>query len=180
MRALIGVGGNVGSEAELRERFHEAIYQLARRRFTGDMEASPLYRSAPIGPVAEQPPFLNLVVAVELAQALEPAELLAALLEIEGALGRVRGVAPGPRPIDLDLLAVGDLVVDDPGPPALALPHPRLRERAFVLRPLADLVGDDWRIPGTGERVGDRLADPEVASQAIEAIGELSLPRRRR
>jgi 2-amino-4-hydroxy-6-hydroxymethyldihydropteridine diphosphokinase len=180
MRALIGVGGNVGTEAELRERFHEAIYQLARRRFTGDMEASPLYRSAPVGPVAEQPPFLNLVVSIELAGPIEPVDLLAALLEIEGDLGRVREVEQGPRTIDLDLLAVDELVMADPGPPALVLPHPRLRERAFVVRPLADLVGQDWIIPGTGERLGDRLVDPDLASQAIEPLGPLSLPRRRR
>ena len=69
-------------------------------------------------------------------------------------------------------------LVDDPGPPRLIVPHPRVCERAFVLRPLAELVGPDWRIPHTSRTVADCLADPAVAAQAIEIYAPIDLASR--
>jgi 2-amino-4-hydroxy-6-hydroxymethyldihydropteridine diphosphokinase len=97
---------------------------------------APLYRSAAVSPI-EQPPFLNTVVVGR--SALEPSELLALAKRLERDAGRVPGPRWGPRPLDVDLLLVGDreLRRED-----LEVPHPRLAERGFVLAPLVDLLPD--------------------------------------
>lgn len=97
--------------------------------------------------------YLNAVVLVE--TELRPRELLDRLLEIERAYGRVRvaGERWGARTLDLDLLFVGDAVVNEPG---LVLPHPRLHQRAFVLRPLAE-VAAEWVHPRLGVSVGEMV-----------------------
>ena len=92
-------------------------------------------------PPSAQPPYVN--GAVRLAGAADPHALLAALHAIEAEAARVRAERNGPRTLDLDLLAVGGRVVADA---TLALPHPRLAERAFVLLPLCD-VAPDWVHP---------------------------------
>jgi len=98
----------------------------------------------PVG-FLDQPPFLN--AAAELETELSAPDLLARLLDVERRLGRVRGDARfGPRTIDLDLLLYGEEEIDEPG---LRIPHPRLAERAFVLRPLAELE-PDLVVPGKG------------------------------
>jgi len=95
---------------------------------------SPVYETAPWG-YSDQPSFLNMVIHCE--TDLSPQELLAHLKELEQALGRVPTFRNGPRLIDLDILFYGELTLDTP---SLALPHPRLHERAFVLVPLNDLA----------------------------------------
>jgi 2-amino-4-hydroxy-6-hydroxymethyldihydropteridine diphosphokinase len=177
--ALIGLGGNEGAPAALVARLRAAADAVAALPAVRALRRSPVYRTAPVGPVAEQPPFLNAALAAEVdpgaacgADPTAPAQrLLADLLAIERRLGRDRtaGVRGGPRPIDLDLLTYGDLVADVPG---LTLPHPRLAERGFVLRPLADLLGPDWPAPGRGRTLAECLA--AVADQAV-APTELTL-----
>lgn len=163
MNAYVSAGGNVGADSEIIERFREAARQLPVSR------SSRVYRTAPVGPVADQPPFLNVALELSLPEpVVDPPALLASLHAIETALGRdrSRAVRFGPRAIDLDLLLVGDLVaLGDP----LLLPHPRMHERAFVLRPLAELVGEDYALPG-GKTIADCLADPEVAAQDTELV----------
>lgn len=123
----IGLGSNIAPERHL----PAAIAELARAvRLTG---VSPVYRTPPWG-LAEQASFLNAAAAAE--TALPPLDLLDILLEIELRLGRERALRWGPRTIDLDLLCHGDTVLDHP---RLQLPHPRLHERAFALKPLCDL-----------------------------------------
>ncbi len=158
---VIGLGGNVGGEPAVRERFVRAREALA---LLGDVKSAPLYRSAPIGPV--QPAFLNTAVRVRY-EAGTPGELIATVLEFERLLGRDRrGEARnGPRPIDLDVLAWGTRQLRTP---ELELPHPRLVERRFVLQPLVDLFGDDLRVPGTNSTAGALLH--RVAAQSVERI----------
>jgi 2-amino-4-hydroxy-6-hydroxymethyldihydropteridine diphosphokinase len=122
------------------------------------------YRTPPWG-VTDQPPFINCAIAVE--TALSPRALLDRALTVERALGRDRSQEQrwGPRTIDIDLLAYGDLSLDEPN---LTLPHPRLFERAFVLVPLAEIVPE--RIIA-GRRVGD-------AAARIDAGGIEKLPTR--
>lgn len=95
---------------------------------------SPVYETEPEY-VTDQPAFLNMVLCGE--TRLEPEHLLRRLKEIERDLGRVRSLRYGPRLIDLDIIFFGDRTVDAPG---LVIPHPRLGERLFVLKPLSDIA----------------------------------------
>lgn len=114
---------------------------------------SPWYRSAPV-PASDQPWYVNGVAEVE--TNLSADTLLIQLHAVEAELGRVRGTLNAARQIDLDLIDYGGEIA--PGGPGRAiLPHPRLAERAFVLKPLADLA-PDWRHPVTGAAIGDLLA----------------------
>lgn len=142
---FIGLGANLRS----------ARYGAPRKSLAAAMEGlnandiivgarSGWYRSAPI-PASDQPWFVNAVVAV--ATALAPAALLDRLHRIEAEFGRVRGAANAPRVLDLDLIDYDGLVLDGPTPPIL--PHPRLRQRAFVLLPLAE-IAPGWTDPRSG------------------------------
>lgn len=133
--AYIGLGSNLGDrEASIRE----AARLIGARRLSAVVETEPWGNE-------QQPMFLNAVAEVE--TELDPRPLLDRLLEVERQLGRERGgVHWGPRTIDLDLLLYGDHVIDEPG---LTVPHPFLRERLFVLEPLAELAPDAL-VPGLG------------------------------
>ena len=134
----VGLGGNLGAEAEILARFDDACLTLAARAArAGDVRRSPVYRSAPAGPVTAQPDFLNMVAGFPPGGGLTPRGLLALLQEIEARHGRTREVDKGPRTLDLDLLLFGEELVVEPD---LVVPHPRLGHRAFVLQPLLDLL----------------------------------------
>ena len=126
MRAYLGLGSNLGDRWSILREAVAALPDLS--------EVSPVYETAPVGGPADQPPYLNLVVALD--TALTPRELLQLANRLEAAAGRVRVERWGPRTLDVDVLLVGDLVVDEPD---LQVPHPRMGERLFVLVPLADL-----------------------------------------
>lgn len=142
MRAYVGLGANLGDREATIRRAVALLDDLADVAVVG---VSTLRETEPWGPV-EQPSYLNGAAAVE--TDIGPRELLDALLDVERRLGRNRGDEErwGPRTIDLDLLLYGDLVLDEPG---LAVPHPRLHERRFVLDPLAELAPDAV-VPGRG------------------------------
>ncbi len=130
-RAYIGLGANLGErEATLRDavRRLEAVGRV--------VAVSPLYETDPVG-YLDQPAFLNAAAAVE--TGLDAGEIVRALLAIEREMGRTRTFRNAPRTLDLDLLLLGDEIVDAPG---VTLPHPRMHERAFVLAPLAVIAGD--------------------------------------
>jgi 2-amino-4-hydroxy-6-hydroxymethyldihydropteridine diphosphokinase len=145
--AYVGLGSNLGDRAAHLAR---ALGALPPRGLVV-AAVSAIYETEPVGGPA-QGPYLNAVARVE--TALPPAEAMAALLAVEKDFGRVRTVANAPRVIDLDLLLHGDAVVREPG---LTVPHPRLHERRFVLRPLAD-VGAAARHPVLGLTVAELLA----------------------
>jgi 2-amino-4-hydroxy-6-hydroxymethyldihydropteridine diphosphokinase len=137
----------------------------------GPLRIAPLYRSDPLSPVA-QPDFLNTAAVGN--TTLEPEAVLALAKALELAAGRRSGVRFGPRPLDIDLLLYGDRRSDAP---ELTLPHPRLRERRFVLQPLAD-VAPDWPVPPDGTPVREllaRLPAPQ-GSARVERIGWTALP----
>lgn len=149
--AFIGMGGNLPSESGAPEATLAAA--CGRLRELGRIAArSSLYSTTPVG-FADQPRFVNAVAAVE--TALSPFQLLGALLLIEKQFGRNRAASftNGPRTLDLDILLYGDFVV---GEPALQIPHPRLRERAFVLVPLNE-IAPDVRDPRTGRSAAELL-----------------------
>lgn len=142
-KVAIALGSNLGDrEAHL-------AYAVARLRdLLGDVRVSSWHRTAPMG-VAPQPDFLNgaLVGTTDL----PPRALLEALLAIERDRGRRRDAPGAPRTLDLDLLLYNEDVIDEPG---LQVPHPRFRERPFVLEPLAEIAGA-WRDPVTGRTIAE-------------------------
>ena len=118
-----------------------------------DVRVSSWRETAPVA-VQPQPSFLNGVVT-GLASQPSPRVLLTTLLDIERERGRERPNIGAPRTLDLDLVLFGDAVVDEPG---LRVPHPRFRERLFVLEPLAEVAGD-WVDPETGRSVEELLEE---------------------
>ena len=143
MRAYIGLGSNLGDREST---IQAAVGRLAATPEVELIGVSTLRETDPVGPVTDQPRFLNGAAAVE--TSLGAGALLDRLLAIEAELGRTRdGPAGGPRTIDLDLLLYGDERIDEPG---LQVPHPRLHEREFVLEPLAELGWHPTRQGYTG------------------------------
>jgi 2-amino-4-hydroxy-6-hydroxymethyldihydropteridine diphosphokinase len=146
--ALIALGGNVG---DVRATLEQAIAALCDGRVVQLLARSSDYKTPPWG-VEDQPPFVNcaIVAATELA----PVALLHRAQTAERRFGRNRADEQrwGPRTLDIDLIAYGDVSIDTP---ELTLPHPRLFERAFVLVPLAEIV-PERRIAGV--RIIDALA----------------------
>jgi 2-amino-4-hydroxy-6-hydroxymethyldihydropteridine diphosphokinase len=141
-RAYVGLGSNLGDrEATIRR----AAELIGTRRLSSIRETEPWGYE-------DQPRFLNAVAEVDTDEG--PRALLGRLLAVERELGRTReGPRWGPRTIDLDLLLYGDETVDEPG---LAVPHPRLHERLFVLEPLSEL-DPTLEVPGKA-MVADLLA----------------------
>ena len=115
---------------------------------------SSLYSTRPVG-YAEQPRFVNAVLALE--TSLAPQALLRQLLDIEKAFGRDRssGIPNGPRTLDLDILLIGDLEISEAG---LELPHPRMEQRAFVLEPLHE-IAPQLNVAGRGKTVAQLLEE---------------------
>lgn len=152
--AYIGLGANLG---DARAALDAAFVAIAVLPETSLRRASSLYRSAPVDSVGLD--YLNAVVLVD--THLEPRALLGALQVIEHTHGRRRPYRNAPRTLDLDLLLYGAQCLDTP---VLTLPHPRLHERGFVLRPLAEL-SPDLVIPGRGpvgrllQRAGQQRVD---------------------
>ncbi|MGE4218485.1 MAG: 2-amino-4-hydroxy-6-hydroxymethyldihydropteridine diphosphokinase [Alphaproteobacteria bacterium] len=141
VEVFIALGSNLGNRVD--------NLSLAMKTLEGFVTLSawsPTYDTAPEY-VTDQPRFLNMVVRGE--TALSCPDLLMRLKRIEADLGRVPGQRFGPRPIDLDILFYGDAVIDLPD---LIVPHPRLAERVFVLRPLSD-IAPGKRHPVTGQTV---------------------------
>lgn len=171
---VVGLGGNAGTEAEILARFARARDHLAALATVTGVTASPIYRTAPQGPVTDQPDFLNAACALVMTGRLDPSALVAELLAIEARLGRDRKTETpqGLRPIDLDLLLAGMIAGTFAGPPQVIVPHPRLCQRRFALAPVCDLLGPDVVIPGTGKTLGQHLADPLILAQPLSPAGE--------
>lgn len=136
-----------------------AVAALRKLPTTRVLHLSPIYASKAWGKTDQQD-FVNMVVEIE--TEIEPADLLRQVKYIEAVQGRVPGERWGPRPLDIDILLYGDQRVDAPG---LVIPHPRMWERAFVLRPLADLA-PDLVAPG-GMPIQGLLERQDIASQGV-------------
>ncbi|HEN46913.1 MAG TPA: 2-amino-4-hydroxy-6-hydroxymethyldihydropteridine diphosphokinase [Mizugakiibacter sp.] len=165
--AYIGLGANLGN---LEEQLRQAAGDLATLPDSRLLAGSRLYRSPPWGSVS-QPWYLNAVVAME--TGLTAGDLLQSLLAIERRHGRVRGALRyGPRTLDLDLLLYGEVTI---AVADLQVPHPRMGERTFVLRPLAELA-PRLQIPGLGS-ISELLAQlDDSACVPVAATLEPGLP----
>ena len=155
--AYVGIGSNLLDPAAQVKSALAALKSLPRTRV---LKSSSLYRSSPVGHT-QQPDFVNAVTSLE--TGLEPFELLAELQKIEKKHGRERSFKDAPRTLDLDLLLFNDQVIHKPD---LQIPHPRMHERAFVLKPLLE-IAPGIAIPGVGPAAA-RL--PEIADQRVERI----------
>jgi 2-amino-4-hydroxy-6-hydroxymethyldihydropteridine diphosphokinase len=116
-----------------------------------NLRVSTFHDTAPIG-VGAQPTFLNATAVGE--TSLSARALLDTLLTVEREFGRERPFSGAPRTLDLDLILYGDAIIDEA--PSLIVPHPRFRERRFVLEPLAE-IAPDWRDPVTRQTVEELL-----------------------
>ncbi len=141
-RSAIALGSNLGDSLTI---LKDALEILAESPSITLKKYSSWYQTAPVGP--PQPDYLNGCALLEVH--LTPQDLLETLLRIEAKFGRVRKERNGPRTLDLDLLLFDDLILDTPN---LQVPHPRMRERAFVLVPLAE-IAPDWVEPVSGKAI---------------------------
>jgi 2-amino-4-hydroxy-6-hydroxymethyldihydropteridine diphosphokinase len=128
--AYVALGSNLGDRAAYLAQARERLARIPATRLIGE---STIEETAPLGPIA-QGPYLNQMVALE--TTLAPADLLAAMQDIERQLGRVRDQRWGPRTLDLDLVLMERQRSDDP---RCRVPHPELVHRPFWLRELAEL-----------------------------------------
>ena len=139
-RALLGLGSNMGDSWAI---LREAVGSLSV------VAVSPVYRTDPVGGPAGQDPFLNIVVEID--TDLTARQLLGVCHRLESAADRVRSVRWGPRTLDVDIVWMDGVTVDEPD---LQVPHPRMRQRRFVMAPLADIApdvaGPDWRDKAEG------------------------------
>jgi 2-amino-4-hydroxy-6-hydroxymethyldihydropteridine diphosphokinase len=140
--SAIALGSNLGDSLTI---LNNALNVLADTAGITLEAQSSWYQTAPVGP--PQPDYLNGCALLDVQ--LTPQELLETLLRIEAQFGRVRRERNGPRTLDLDLLLFDDLILDSL---TLQLPHPRMRERAFVLVPLAE-IAPNWVEPISGKAI---------------------------
>ena len=159
MRNLVylSLGSNVGDRED---HLREAIGQLdAVGRV---VSVSSFYETEPVE-FTDQEWFLNCAVALE--TEMTPEQLMTALLQIEGEMGRRRAQEKGPREIDLDILLVGDLVVDAP---ELSVPHPAMHQRRFVLEPLVE-IAPEARHP-VMQKSAKKMLEELPAGQAVRRV----------
>ena len=169
--ACIALGSNLDlPEGDSMWILAEAVRRVHAASGCRVLAGSSIHRTAPVGGPLGQRDYLNAVVVVR--TTLAPRAMLDLLLSIESGLGRVRdaGVRNGPRTLDLDLVLFGDAVIDEPG---LHVPHPRLEERPFVLRPLLE-VRTDAINPRTGRALASALRS--CSPEAVSVCGNLGVP----
>ena len=159
--AVIGLGGNVG---DVRATFRKAIANICDMAQAVLVARSSDYKTPPWGDEA-QPRFIN--ACIEIDTPLDPHALLFVLHKVEQKFGRERAKERrwGPRTLDLDLIAYGDLALQTE---ALTLPHPRLLERAFVLVPLAEIAPE--------RKIGGRSVKAALAELGSAGIERLPAP----
>ncbi|MEI1374512.1 2-amino-4-hydroxy-6-hydroxymethyldihydropteridine diphosphokinase [Nostoc sp. UHCC 0926] len=151
-RTAVALGSNIGDSQTILEAAIETLVQTPGIL----LEArSSWYQTKAVGP--QQPDYLNGCVTLQVEML--PQQLLEALLGIEQQFGRVRQERWGPRTLDLDLLLYDDLIVDTPN---LQIPHPRMRDRAFVLVPLAE-IASDWVEPVSGCVIKELLKEVDCS-----------------
>src|ERR1035441_4487456 len=149
-RAFIGLGSNLGDRAA---HLRRAVDQLRGGSDAPVTAVSRVYETEPIGGPDGQGPYLNLVVELAVDPGVNPYRILEQCHRLEAAAGRVRTVRWGPRTLDADVLWIDGVVLDDP---SLTIPHPRWRQRRFVMAPLGELapdLADDEAIATAGGEV---------------------------
>ncbi len=140
MRAFLALGSNLGNRLTMLQEAADELRQIPGVHLTA---SSRVWETDPVGG-PPQDAFLN--AALELETKLDPLDLLAEVQRVESTLGRTREIRWGPRTIDIDILLLDARTIDEP---TLTVPHPRMRERAFVIMPLLELLPDPVLPDGT-------------------------------
>ena len=187
MTVLVALGANLPQGGRTPAQTLRAAIAALPDEGLAVVRASRLY-ATPCYPAGAGPDYVNAAIRLRAARGMTSRDILAALHRIEGRFGRARAERWGMRTLDLDLLAMGSLVLPDAGtaaqwrdlapahqitatPDRLILPHPRLQDRAFVLVPLAE-VAPRWRHPGLGLTVSQMLRRiPQVDRAAVKPLG---------
>ena len=153
---VIALGSNLDNPPQ---QLKEACLRLSRLQGITRLNVSSVFTSPPMGP-QDQPPFFNAVATCIYTE--EPRQLLAELQAIEQAMGRVKVRHWGERCIDLDIIQMGEQLIDDID---LLIPHPGISERLFVVEPMIELLGADHKVPGLDDlgTLRDELKDHSVS-----------------
>jgi GTP cyclohydrolase-4 len=162
MEVYLGLGANMGDRQANLEMAIELLGERLDIR-----QVSSVYETEPVG-YEDQPMFLNAVCRVQ--TDIGPLQLLSLVKGIEASMGRVPNFTDGPRPIDIDIILYGDLVMVDP---ELTIPHPRMAQRAFVLIPLME-IAPGLVHPFSGESV-DEMAEKVDGVGGVKKIGKLEV-----
>jgi 2-amino-4-hydroxy-6-hydroxymethyldihydropteridine diphosphokinase len=152
----IALGSNIGESVTI---LKQALQTLEKHPKIAVKSCSSWYQTAPVGP--PQPDYFNGCALLEVK--ISPQELLRTLLEVEKKFGRARREKWGPRTLDLDLLIYDSLILDGP---TLQIPHPRMRYRAFVLIPLAE-IAPSWIEPVTGQTIAEMAANVDASGVCL-------------
>jgi len=161
LRAYLGLGSNMGDR---QKNLDFALEQLPKHPNICLLQVATFLETDAVG-YLDQDKFLNS--AAEIETTLTPPQLLAVLQQIEQAAGRVRTIRWGPRTLDIDILLYDNLVLADPD---LTIPHPRLRERAFVLQPMQE-IAPDLPVPPDGQTI-KQLLDQLVQGRCSDAFND--------
>jgi 2-amino-4-hydroxy-6-hydroxymethyldihydropteridine diphosphokinase len=160
-RIWLGLGANLGDPMRM---LGETVRRFEEDARFADVRASRCWRGPYVGPRDPQPEYFNRCLVAR--TGLAPGEVHAVTRQLERESGRASSSHELPRVLDIDVLLFDTLVLEGP---ELVLPHPRMRERRFVLEPLAEL-DPDLELPPDGARVGDLLREPRVAGQELMVV----------
>lgn len=147
-KVLISLGSNTGNRLNM---LMKALSELERNGFC-IIDKSKIWETSPWG-FTDQPRFLNMCISAE--TEFTPEEMISNVKDIEKKLGRSKNIKWGPREIDIDIIAIGELVIEIPG---LSVPHRHMHERAFVLMPLKE-IAPMFRHPVTGKTLDEMICD---------------------
>jgi len=167
--AYLALGSNLGDRLTTLRAAVRALAEHAELHVALARDVASIYETSPVGGPLDQPLYLNSALRVR--TSLTPSALLATVLAIEASLGRTRRERWEARVIDIDLLFVGDVVIDSPN---LILPHPHLHERRFVLEPLSELAADLIH-PLTGVSIGT-LTEHLRSDRGTDAVTRIEGP----
>ena len=157
---LIGLGANLPSQYGTPAETLLEAQSVLEKEGIRIIKASSIWLTAPVPLTDTHPWYANRVLSIQ--TDLYPLPLLMKLLEIEARFGRVRSYQNAPRVLDLDVIAYKDEVSDDKD---LTLPHPRMHERAFVLRPMAEIV-DSWQHPKSRKSLSELIESLDIKQEA--------------
>lgn len=168
---FIGCGANLPSDYGAPKQTILAAYQSMEKYGLVITRRSSFIETAPQPYHPDHPWYVNTVIAIDDCP-FSPAQILQILLDVERELGRVRSVRNAPRLIDLDLIAYHNDVINRPGDvPALIIPHPRMADRDFVLKPLAE-IAPDFIHPQTNMPINDMIAALNITGSSQNTSGE--------